>query len=189
VAVAYDPIDIKRYSRTAIWLHWIIAGLIIINLLLGLYHEDFSKPVRASMMFWHRSIGLTVLILSLARLAWRLTHRPPAFDPVLKRWEVGLATLIHWLFYAFLIIVPLSGWLMSSTGGKPISFFGLFDFPSLPVRGRDAHETFKAVHEIFGKAMIGLIVLHVAGALKHHFEGHRHLIGRMAPWAYRGPQA
>ena len=187
VSVAYDPIDIQRYSRTAIWLHWIIAGLIIVNLLLGLYHEDFAKPVRATMMFWHKSIGITVLLLTLARLAWRLTHRPPPFDPVMKRWETGLATLIHWLFYAFLVAIPLSGWIMSSTNGKPISFYGLFNVPLAPLRGHDAHETFEELHEILGKAMIGLILLHVAGALKHHFEGHRHLIGRMAPWAWRGP--
>jgi cytochrome b561 len=175
-----------RYSRVAIWLHWIIAGLIVVNLLLGLYHEDFSKPVRGSMMFWHKSIGLTVLLLTLGRLGWRLGHRPPAFDPVMKRWEVRLATLIHWLFYLFLVLVPLTGWLVASTGRSPwTSFFGLFDVPPLPLRGEEAHELMEEVHEILAKAMIGLIVLHVAGALKHHFEGHRHLIGRMAPWAYR----
>ena len=175
-----------HYSRVAIWLHWIIAGLIVVNLLLGLYHEDFSKPVRASMMFWHKSIGLTVLLLTLARLGWRLGHRPPAFDPVMKPWEMRLASLIHWLFYAFLILIPLSGWLVASTGRAPwTSFYGLFDVPPLPLRGEEAHELMEEVHELFAKGMIGLIVLHVAGALKHHFEGHRHLIGRMAPWAYR----
>lgn len=178
---------LTRYSTVAIWLHWIIAALVIINLLLGFYHEEFERPVRAWMMLFHRSIGISVLVLTLARLAWRLAHRPPAFDPALKRWEAGLATLIHWLFYALLIAIPLSGWLLSSTNGKPFSFFGLFQMPILPLRGEDAHELLEELHEIMGKAMIGLILLHVAGALKHHLEGHRHLIGRMAPWAYREP--
>jgi cytochrome b561 len=177
---------ITRYSTVAIWLHWIIAALIVVNLLLGLYHEDFARPVRAWMMFFHRSIGISVLVLSLARLAWRLGHKPPAFDPVLKKWEIGLATFIHWLFYLLLIAIPISGWLLSSTNGKPFSFFGLFDMPLLPLRGHDAHEVMEGAHEILGKAMIGVIALHLAGAFKHHFDGHKHLIGRMAPWAYRG---
>ncbi len=176
---------VTRYSTVAIWLHWIIAALIIVNLVLGLYHEDFDKPVRAWMMFFHRSIGISVLVLSLARLAWRLGHRPPAFDPVLKKWEIGLATFIHWLFYALLIAIPLTGWALSTVKGKPFSYFGLFEVPPLPFRGEGPHDLFEEAHEILGKAMIGVILLHVAGALKHHFEGHRHLIGRMAPWAYR----
>ena len=176
-----------RYSRVAIWLHWLIAALIVVNLFLGFYHEEFSKPVRASMMFWHKSIGLTVLALTIGRLLWRLGHRPPAFDPVMKRWEIGLASLIHWLFYALLILIPLSGWLVASTGKSPTtSFFGLFGVPPLPLRGEDAHELMEEVHELLAYGMIGLILLHVAGALKHHFEGHRHLIRRMAPWANRG---
>jgi cytochrome b561 len=178
----------QRYSTVAIWLHWIIAALVIANLLIGLFHEDFSKPVHDSLMFWHKSFGLTVLILTLARLAWRLGHRPPPFDPVMRPWEVRLATFIHWLFYALLIVIPLTGWLLTSANGRPISFFGLFHVPLLPVRGKEAHDMFKEVHEILGKGMIGVIALHVAGALKHHFEGHRHLIGRMAPWAYRAPE-
>jgi cytochrome b561 len=175
-----------RYSTVAIWLHWLIAGLLVVNLLLGFYHEDFSRPVRSSMMWWHKSIGLTVLALTIARLGWRLGHRPPPFDPVMKWWEIRLATLIHWLFYLMLVLIPLSGWLVASTGRSPVtSWFGLFDVPPLPLRGEDAHELMEEVHEILAKLMIGLIVLHVAGALKHHFQGHRHLIGRMAPWGYR----
>jgi cytochrome b561 len=185
--MATEPVDwtMLHYSRGAIWFHWIIAALVIVNLCLGLWHEDFSKPVRAWMMFWHKSLGLTVLALTIARFAWRLRHRPPPFDPLMRRWETRLASVIHWLFYAALIAIPLTGWLLSSTGGKPTSFFGLFDLAPLPVRGPDAKNLFKELHEIFGKAMIGLIALHVLGALKHHFEGHRHLIGRMAPWLYR----
>ena len=175
-----------RYSTVAIWLHWLIAAAIVANLLLGFFHEDFSRPVRSSMMWWHKSIGLTVLALTVARLGWRLGHRPPPFDPVMKPWEKSLASLIHWLFYLMLILIPLSGWLIVSSGKNPVTdWFGLVRVPPLPLRGEDAHELMEEVHEILGYAMIGLIVLHVAGALKHHFAGHRHLIGRMAPWAYR----
>jgi cytochrome b561 len=180
--------DLARYSRTAIWLHWIIAALIALNLALGFFAGEFEKPVRAAMMNVHKGTGFAILALTLARIAWRLGHRPPPFDPALKAWEVSLARLIHALFYLFLIVMPVTGWLVVSTGGRPVTtVFGLFDIGPLPVaRGEDAHELWEEVHEILAYAALVLIALHVAGALKHHFDGHRHLIGRMAPWAWRG---
>jgi cytochrome b561 len=100
---------------------------------------------------------------------------------------MGLARATHWGFYALLLAVPLTGWLMVSTGTKPISFFGLFDVPALPVpRGGDEpHDTFATLHTLLAWTMMALIVLHVAGALKHQLQGHRQVFGRMAPWAYR----
>ena len=179
--------DLARYSRVAVWLHWIIAALIALNLLLGFFHEDFDRPVRSAMMNVHKATGFTILLLTLARIAWRLGHHPPAFDPVLKAWEVGLARLIHGLFYLMLVVLPLSGWLVVSTGGRVTGFFGLFDIPPLPVsRAEDAHELAEEAHELLAYVALALIALHVAGALKHHFDGHRHLIGRMVPWAARG---
>ena len=176
--------DLARYSRVAVWLHWIIAALIVLNLLLGFFHEDFEKPVRTAMMNVHKATGLTILALTLARLAWRLGHRPPPFDPVMKAWEVGLARAVHWLFYALLVVLPLSGWILVSTSGRVTSWFGLFEVAPLPVsRAKDVHELFEEVHELLGYVALALLALHVGGALKHHFEGHRHLIGRMAPWA------
>ena len=175
-----------RYSRTAMALHWTIAALILANLFLGFFHEDFSKPVRSSMMWWHKAFGLSILALTIVRIGWRLGHRPPPFDPVLRPWEVRLARATHWLFYTLLIVIPISGWLLVSTSDRATSFFGLFELPPLPIsREKDVHEAFEKVHELFGYAMLVLLALHVAGALKHHFQGHRHLIGRMAPWAGR----
>jgi len=176
--------DLARYSRVAIWLHWIIALLIVVNLLLGFFHEDFDKPVRAAMMAVHKASGLTILVLSLARLGWRLGHRPPPFDPVMKAWEVGIARLVHWLFYLLLVAMPLTGWMIVSTRGRATSWFGLFDVAALPVaQGDDIHEFFEEVHELLAYGVLVLLALHVAGAIKHHLDGHRHLVGRMAPWA------
>ena len=184
-AAAMTGEEAARYTRVAIILHWLIAALLIGNIVLGLYHDSFGKAATPWMMFFHKAIGLSVLALSLARLAWRLTHRPPAFDPVLKGWERGLAHFLHWLFYFMLIAIPLTGWLLSSSGGRATSFWGLFDIAPLPVP-KSSRDFYEGAHELLGKLMIGLVLLHVAGALKHHLEGHRHLIGRMAPWAYRG---
>jgi cytochrome b561 len=180
--------DLARYSRVAVWLHWIIAALIALNLALGFFAEEFDKPLRSAMMNVHKATGFAILVLTLARIAWRLGHRPPPFDSALKAWEVSLARLIHGLFYVFLIAMPVSGWLLVSTGGRPVtSFFGLFEIGPLPVgRTKDVHETWEEAHEILAYVGLGLIALHVAGALKHHLGGHRHLIGRMAPWLGSG---
>lgn len=179
--------EAARYTAVAILLHWLIAVLVIANLFLGFYHDAFGQAARSWMMFFHKAIGLTVLALTLARLAWRLGHRPPPFDGAMKGWERGLAHLIHWSFYAALIALPLTGWMTSSSSDRPTDFFGIVTIPPLPVsRSEDAHDRFEEAHELLGLLTIGLILLHVAGALKHHLQGHRHLIGRMAPWLYRG---
>lgn len=182
--------DLARYSRVAVWLHWIIALLIVVNLLLGFFRGEFDKPVRAALMDVHKATGLTILLLSLARLGWRLGHRPPPFDSVMKAWERGVATLVHWLFYLLMVALPLTGWMIVSTNGRATSWFGLFEVAPLPVaRGEDIHEFFEEAHELLAYGILVLLALHVGGALKHHFEGHRHLIGRMAPWARGGDPA
>jgi cytochrome b561 len=189
MADALDAMSLEgeRYSRVAMWFHWTIAALIIVNLLLGFLRDDVSRETAASMMYYHKATGLTILGLSLARLAWRLTHRPPRFDPVLARWEVTLARIAHWLFYLFMILLPVTGWLVVSSGrGLPTDLFGLFAIPALPVsRSEDAHELWEEAHELLAWGMMALIALHVLGAAKHHLQGHRHLIGRMGPWLYR----
>jgi cytochrome b561 len=180
--------DLARYSRVAVWLHWIIALLIVLNLLLGFYREEFDRPLRAMVVGWHKSIGFTVIALTLARILWRFTHRPPPFDPAMRKWEVCLARLVHGLFYLLLLALPLSGWLIVSTGGRvnPTNVYWLFNIGPLPVTpGEDLHEFAEESHEFLGYAMLVLLALHVGGAAKHHLQGRRHLIGRMSPWRPR----
>lgn len=189
MAGAADPLgqSATHYSRVAMWFHWTIAALVVLNLFLGFYHEDFGRAARLWMMFIHKAVGVTVLGLSLARLLWRLGHRPPPFDPVLLPWEALLARVTHWLFYILMIALPVTGWMLSSTSDRPIDYFGLFEIGTLPVsQSEEMHDLMEDVHEWLGKSMIAMILLHVAGALKHHLQGHRHLIGRMGPWLYRG---
>lgn len=176
----------QRYSSVAIAFHWLIAALIILNLFLGFFHDDFGSEARSWMMFFHKATGITILALSLARFGWRLAHRPPPYDAVLKAWERRLAGLVHFLFYVLLLAIPLSGWMLSSSSNRPTDYFGLFEIAPLPVPQTDAaHDALEETHELLGKLMIALIILHVAGALKHHAQGHRHLIARMAPWLSR----
>jgi cytochrome b561 len=179
-AAAMTGQEAARYTRVAVALHWLIAALIIANLAIGLFHESFDRPVRGALMAFHKSTGITILLLSLARLAWRLTHRPPAYDAAMKPWEQTLARLTQVLFYLLLIVLPLTGWLISSTGSRPVGlWYGLFDLPRLPA-AKETHDLWEESHELLGYGMLVLLLLHVAGALKHHFEGHRHMIRRMS---------
>jgi cytochrome b561 len=185
VAPAGSP-EAMRYTRVAIVLHWLIAALILVNLLIGWFHDFVPKPVASTLMAGHKSIGLTVILLAALRLAWRLSHRPPPYDPIMKAWEKLLARATHWAFYLLIFAAPLTGWLMVSANGRSTSWFGLFNIGPLPIAGGKAvHEIYEERHELIGYLMLATILLHVAGALKHQLQGHRHLFGRMAPWFYR----
>ena len=177
-----------RYSRVAIWLHWGTALLLLVNLALGFWYDAFGKPAAAWLMFFHKSIGISVLFLTCVRLAWRVSHRPPRFDDAMKGWETKLARFVHALFYLLLIALPATGWMFSSSWGRASPLFGLVEIAPLPVATSDAARSlFGNVHEVLAFLTIALILMHVAGALKHHLNGHRHLIGRMAPWLAASP--
>lgn len=158
----------NRYTRVAIALHWIIALLVIANIGLAELTEDFSREARAPYMDLHKAFGISVLILTLARIAWRIGHKPPPLPLSMRPWERALARITHFAFYLLLIGLPLSGWLWMSTYPAPFAYFGLFDVPLWPVAGQEAlGETLHEGHEILGKAMLALVVLHTLGALKH----------------------
>lgn len=158
----------NRYTSVARMLHWTIAVLIITNLVLGFGRGMLPKGMMA--MPIHKSIGITVLVLTVLRILWRLTHRPPPLPGAMPVWERASATLVHWAFYALMIVLPLSGWIISSAGDRPLNWFFLFDIPKLAVSKTDglyglSHEA----HELLPWLWIALIALHVGAALRHHF--------------------
>ena len=172
-----------RYNGGAIAFHWTIAVLVIANLALGLLHE--SVPRDWQVMPVHKSIGITVLFLSLARLAWRLTWKAPHYPDNMPGWERIAAKATHWTFYALMILVPLSGWIMSSgTRRRPLEWFFLFDIPYLPL-GDAAADAAHEVHELLPWLWIALLVLHVGAALNHHFRRRDRVLARMLPLADR----
>jgi cytochrome b561 len=179
-APAMTGMEADRYTNVAVALHWIIAALIVANLFLGFFHEDFGKGATPLLMTLHKSVGFTVLALSLARLGWRLTHRPPRADAVLKRWEATLAALTQWLFYGLMIALPVTGWILSSGNGRATNWFWLFKIPALGVSKATGHQ-FAEYHEYLGWTMLALLLLHIAGALTHQLQGHRQVLGRMVP--------
>jgi cytochrome b561 len=172
------------YSSVAIALHWTIALLIIGNAAGAILSEDMSREARGAIMSVHKSIGLTVLVLSLVRLGWRLAHGFPPLPPSTPAWDAAFARATHVAFYVLMIAVPLAGWAMVSAGPRPLEWFGLFDWPKLPV-GRDVGEFANSAHETLALATIGLLALHVAGALKHHFVDRDDVLARMLPLVRR----
>lgn len=177
--MAPDHRSRSGYSRTAIALHWIIAALIIGNVAGALLADALGPPASGAIMAMHKSFGLTVLGLSLVRLGWRLSHGFPRFPDSTPGWDAVAARATHVAFYGLMIAVPLAGWAMASAGPWPLAWFGI-PFPKLPVGealGGVAHDA----HEILAFTTVGLLVLHVAGALKQHLIDRDDVLARMLP--------
>ena len=179
------PNSAARYSRGAIVLHWLIALLIMLNFAAAWVAEDMPKEDAAVIMGNHKAIGITILVLTLVRIGWKLTHKAPPLVETLKAWEAALAKVTHGLMYLLMLAIPLAGWGLSSSWGKgkPVSMFGLFDVPALPV-GSDKPTVgmFHELHEITATLMLVLFVLHVGAALKHHLVDKDSTMRRMVPW-------
>jgi cytochrome b561 len=172
----------ERYSRVAIAFHWTIAALVIFNIAVGLGHDPI--PALRALMPAHKAIGLTVLALTALRVTWRLAHRPPPLPADTPGWERGAAHATHWTLYLLLVALPLSGWVMVSgpQGRRPLSWFGAFDLPYLPVTSPAAEGAAKA-HGLLGWVMLALVLLHVAAALRHHLVLRDRVLARMLPGA------
>ncbi len=184
--------DSKSYNKVAVWLHWSIGILIGLLLVIGFLMGNIPKDdisLRALVYNWHKTIGMLILVLSVVRLLWKLTHKAPAPLPGLKPWEKMVAKSLHSLFYVFMIGMPLLGWAIISTSRFPSFFFNSakMRIPELPfwqgldkVAKHDMHEFFEETHELMAFAGIALIVLHVFAALKHHKTG-KDILVRMMP--------
>ena len=171
----------ERYTPPAIALHWLLALLIIGSFSLGVYmHELPFSPFRLKLYNWHKWAGVTILVLSFVRLAWRITHRPPA-DLAMPAWQATAAHATHHLLYALFFIVPLVGWAYSSAAGFPIVWFGVLPLPDFVPVDKALAEAIKPWHERTAMLMAALVLLHVAGALKHRFIDRDGLLDRMRP--------
>lgn len=172
-----------RYSRVAIVLHWAIAALVLSTIPLGWFGATFETAAAQVATNAHKSIGILILALTLARVAWRLTHRPPALPDTMAPGLRFIAKATHFLFYFLLVVLPLSGWWMSSAVPERHSFgFGFFDIPFLPVpRGFASAGPAHFIHTNLAWVMVGLAALHIAAALKHHFVDRDTILTRMLP--------
>ncbi len=178
----------SRYGAVAMTLHWLIAIAIITNLIIILTVDDLPRPERMQWVALHKSIGLTVLILSIARIVWRWFNPVPPPPVGLPKYQRIAGTALHHLFYLLIVAIPLAGWMMTSASGRPIVFFGLFNWPLFPglggmtpQTGHAYHEAFESVHVVLGWSLVGLIPLHIAAGLYHHFMLKDNVLLRMLP--------
>ncbi|NML26910.1 cytochrome b [Zoogloea dura] len=171
-----------RYSGPAIAAHWLIAALILVAFPLGVYMHDLPlSPNKLKLYSYHKWIGITVLLLFVPRILWRITHRPPAALPM-PAWQHKIAEGTHHLLYLLMFLVPLTGWLMSSAKGFQVVYFGVLPLPDLIGKSEELGDLFKEVHEALNWALLVLVGLHVAGALKHVILDKDGTLRRMLPF-------
>jgi len=184
-----------RYDPVAVTLHWLIALAIIAMIPLGFFMGDLPISIRFDAYAFHKSLGLTVLALSIFRLIWRFMNPPPALPDGMKPIEKRLAHAAHWLLYCLMVAMPLTGWLMVSASKKyPTVFFWMGEVPFIPmpagIDGKATAEWFEEIHELLAIGAIALISLHLFAALKHHFIYKDTTLTRMLPvWVLRRPRA
>lgn len=170
------------YGNIAKGLHWLMAILVISMLAVGLYMEGLDlSPQKLLLYGWHKSFGALILILAILRLTWRLSNPTPALPHTLPTLQHIAAHGVHALLYVLLFLMPLTGWLMSSAAGFPVSFFGLFTLPNLIEANKEWRMFFGDAHEILAFSLIALLVAHVGAALLHHFYYKDTILKRMLP--------
>ena len=171
-----------RYTRTAMALHWGMALLLAGLLALGFYMHDLPlSPEKLKLYSWHKWAGVTAFLLVLFRAAWRLGHRPPALPASMSRGMQFLAHAGHAALYALMLVIPLTGWLMSSAKGFQTVWFGVLPIPDLIGKDAELGKALASLHGNLNLLFVVLIAGHIAAALKHHFIDRDDILLRMRP--------
>ena len=193
MTAASDPATVGkagvRYHKVAIWLHWVIAFSIVGLAVVGSRMADAPEEIRFQLYQMHKTFGVLVLLLTIARIVWRLMNPPPP-EPPMPGWQGFCARATHILFYGLMLAIPLSGWAMVSASptGVPTLLFNAIPWPHLPFwSGMEAdalkpiEKSLISVHGALAFMTLGLMLIHIAAALKHQFVDKDQLLARMAP--------
>ncbi len=168
------------YTLVARVLHWVTAILVLLQLPLGIViANQWGGPLQDLLYGGHKSIGALIIPLIVARLTYRLTHRPPPLPGDIPRVQRLAAQVTHWALYALLIVQPLLGWMGTSAYPAPVPVFGLFDLPPLLAPNRALSEQLLSVHRLVGFTIAALAALHIGAALFHHFVRRDRVLLRM----------
>ena len=172
-----------RYSTTAIALHWLIAFSMASIFSLGLYMSDLPlSPTKLQLYSYHKWAGITVFLLALVRLFWRLGHPAPALPDTMPPLLRKAAFAAHIALYLLMFAIPISGWLMSSAKGFQTVWFGVLPLPDLISKDKTLGDQLLTLHRLLNYAMLFLVIGHVAAALKHHWADRDDVLTRMLPW-------
>ncbi len=180
--------SIHRYHPVAMFMHWLLAAALVGVFAVGLYMADLPfSPQRLKLYNWHKWAAVVILGLSVARLVWRWVHRPPALPVAVENqmpaWQRVAHHATHHSLYLLFFVVPLLGWAYSSAAGFPIVLFGVLPLPDFVPVSPELAEVLKPLHKLSAFGMAGLVVLHVAAALKHAVIDRDGLLQRMLPSA------
>ncbi len=173
----------QSYTRTAIFLHWLLALGLISTFALGFYMEGLSlSPNKLKLYSWHKWAGVSLFLVVVFRLFWRLTHRVPELPAHMSTAAQRFAHLGHWGLYGLMLAIPISGWLMSSAQGFPVVWFGIWQLPELVGKNAELGERFQDLHVILNYTLLVAVIGHVAAALYHHFAKRDGVLARMLPF-------
>lgn len=178
--MSFAPPD--RHTDIAISLHWLIFLLVACGFSLAVYMVDLPlSPPKLKYFSWHKWIGVTIFLLAVTRVAWRLAQPAPALPSVMPLWQQRTASAIHALLYVLILVIPLTGWLYSSAAGVPTVYLGLVQLPDLLTRDKALAGQLKLVHVTLNYTMLSLVIIHAAAALKHHLIDRDGVLTRMLP--------
>ena len=172
-----------HYTNTAKILHWTIAAAIVLQFVLAKLADlagDSDLAVRElALLANHKSVGITIFALALFRLVWRAKNPPPPLPAAMPTWQVRASHFSHWALYGLIIVIPITGWLMSSASAYSVSWFNLFQLPDLIVPDPELKKTLKDVHETLAKILAVIALVHIGAALKHAMFDKDGVLSRM----------
>ena len=179
-----NAMSIKNSSTTYGWpaqlLHWVVVVLVICQFVLANLAESADSRMETFILFArHKSIGITIFLLAIMRLLWRLFNEQPALPPGMPGWQQSTAKATHWLLYAFIILLPITGLLGSAASNFPVTWFGLFTVPALIGPNEALADVLHDFHGVLALCLALLATLHLVAALKHHFFNRDDVLRRM----------
>lgn len=180
----FGPTDV--YTRTAVALHWLVALLILAALPLGLYMTGLKlSPLKLQLYSYHKWLGVTIFGLAILRVLWRLRHPAPPLPMSVPVWQQQAAGALHRLLYVLMLVLPVSGWLMSSAKGVQTVYLGLLPLPDLLSKDDALGELLGVVHVALAYTLAALACMHIGAALKHQFVDRDGVLARMLPFLRR----
>jgi len=176
----------ESWGTPAKFFHWTVALLILVQIALGFTAAAWRlSPLKLELFVWHKSTGVLILVLMLARLVWRLANPSPMLPAQTPPWERAAAHASHAVLYALALALPLSGWLINSAAGVPFSVFWLVPLPSIVAPDERLEDLAKLVHFSLLVALCLVLAVHIGAALRHHFIKRNEVLIRMLPKTWR----
>ena len=172
----------QSYNGIAKTLHWLIFAMMSGAFAVGFYMADLPlSPAKLQIVSWHKWTGVTIFMLVLLRLTWRLLNPPPALPAQMPYWQRRAAEAVHRVLYVLMLAMPLSGWLMSSAKGFQTVWFGVLPLPDLLDKNPPLGKALAEVHETIAVIILACVAVHVLAALNHHFVVRDDVLARMTP--------